>query len=122
MNAGLMTEFQEAMGLVEADTEIRAMILTGAGRAFSSGFDIDKSNHSIDPSSRTPDAWRTRLQGLVETFMTVWNCSKPVIAAVNGYALGGACELVKVCEIKIASSRAVRGEPEIRAGFLGHHC
>ena len=111
LNPGLMTEFQEAMGVVVADTEIRALILTGAGRASSSGFDIVKSNHSIDPSSGSPDAWRTRLQGLVQTFMTVWNCSKPVIAAVNGYALGGACESVQVCDIKIASDRAIMGEP-----------
>ncbi|MCH8894367.1 MAG: enoyl-CoA hydratase/isomerase family protein [Chloroflexi bacterium] len=117
LNAELMVEFREAMGIVEADTEVRALIITGAGRAFSSGFDIEKGDDSIDPLSGTPDAWRTRLQGLVETFMTVWNCSKPVIAAVNGYALGGACELVQVCDIKIASDRAIMGEPEIRAGF-----
>jgi enoyl-CoA hydratase/carnithine racemase len=48
--------------------------------------------------------------------MMVWDLSKPVIAAVNGYALGGACELVQVCDIKIASDRAILGEPEIRAG------
>ena len=117
LNADLMAEFQEAMLLVEADAEVRALIITGAGRAFSSGFDIQRNSHSIDPSSGTVDAWRTRLQGLVKTFMTVWNCSKPVIAAVNGYALGGACELVQVCDIKIASDRAIMGEPEIRAGF-----
>ena len=46
----------------------------------------------------------------------VWNLSKPVIAAVNGFALAGACELVQICDIKIASDRAVLGEPEIRAG------
>ena len=117
LNAELMTEFREAMGVVEADPEVRALIITGAGRAFSSGFDIQRSSNSMDPSTSTVDAWRTRLQGLVETLMTVWNCSKPVIAAVNGYALGGACELVQVCDIKIASDRAIMGEPEIRAGF-----
>ena len=117
VNGELMAEFRDAMGVVEADTEVRALIITGAGRAFSSGFDIQRSNQSGDPLAGTPDAWRTRLLGLVETFMTVWNCSKPVIAAVNGYALGGACELVQVCDIKIASDRAVMGEPEIRAGF-----
>ena len=47
----------------------------------------------------------------------IWNLSKPVIAAVNGYALAGACELVQVCDIKIASDRAILGEPEIRAGL-----
>ena len=117
LNGELMAEFRDAMGVVEADTEVRALIITGAGRAFSSGFDIQRSNQSGGPLAGTPDAWRTRLLGLVETFMTVWNCSKPVIAAVNGYALGGACELVQVCDIKIASDRAVMGEPEIRAGF-----
>ena len=96
LNAGMMTDFREAMGVVEADTEVRALIITGAGRAFSSGFDIERGSDSMDPSNSTVDAWRTRLQGLVETFMMVWNCSKPVIAAVNGYALGGACELVQV--------------------------
>ena len=105
------------MEVVEADTEVRALIITGAGRAFSSGFDIQRNSHSMDPSNSTVDAWRTRLLGLVETFMKVWNCSKPVIAAVNGYALRGACELVQVCDIKIASDRAILGEPEIRAGF-----
>ncbi|MCH8987798.1 MAG: enoyl-CoA hydratase/isomerase family protein [Chloroflexi bacterium] len=117
LNTDLMAEFREAMGVVEADTEVRALIITGAGRAFSSGFDIERNSDYMDPSTATVDAWRTRLQGLVETFMTVWNCSKPVIAAVNGYALGGACELVQVCDIKIASDRAIMGEPEIRAGF-----
>ena len=117
LNAGLMTEFREAMAVVEADPEVRVLIITGAGRAFSSGLDIEKTSDSVETSTSTVDAWRTHLQGLVETFMTVWNCSKPVIAAVNGYALGGACELVQVCDIKIASDRAILGEPEIRAGF-----
>ena len=48
--------------------------------------------------------------------MMIWNLSKPVIAAINGYALAGACELAQVCDIKIASDRAVMGEPEIRFG------
>ena len=103
LNAELMLEFREAMGIVEADTEVRALIITGAGRAFSSGFDIEKGDDSIDPLSGTPDAWRTRLQGLVETFMTVWNCSKPVIAAVNGYAVAGGLERALACDIRIAS-------------------
>ena len=66
--------------------------------------------------SGPPDAWRAHLKNHIDTFMMVWNLSKPVIAAVNGYALGGACELVQVCDVKIASDRAVMGEPEIRAG------
>ena len=117
LNADLMAEFREALEVVEADPEVRVAIVTGAGRAFSAGFDIQRVPGSPDPLSGPPDAWRTHLLGLVDTLMMVWNLSKPVIAAVNGYALGGACELVQVCDVKIASDRAVLGEPEIRAGF-----
>ena len=119
LNVELMAEFREVMGAVEEDEEVRALIITSAGRAFSSGFDIQISNHSADPESKTSDSYRTLIQGLIDTFMTmtVWNCSKPVIAAVNGYALGGGCELVQVCDIKIASDQAIMGEPSIRAGI-----
>ena len=117
LNADLMAEFRETLEVVEADPEVRVAIVTGAGRAFSAGFDIQRVPGSPDPLSGPPDAWRTHLLGLVDTLMMVWNLGKPVIAAVNGYALGGACELVQVCDVKIASDRAVLGEPEIRAGF-----
>lgn len=117
LNADLMAEFREAMKVVEEDPEVRALIITGAGRAFSSGFDIQLDAASMDHPNSTGDARRTPLRDLVATFMTIWNCSKPVIAAVNGYALGGGCEMVQICDIKIASDRAILGEPEIRAGF-----
>ena len=117
LNPALIAEFREALEVVEADPEVRVAILTGAGRAFSAGFDIQPGPGSSDPHEGPADAWRTHLKGHIETFMMVWNLSKPVIAAVNGYALGGACELVQVCDVKIASDRAVMGEPEIRAGF-----
>ena len=117
LNPALIAEFREALEVVEADPEVRVAILTGAGRAFSAGFDIQPGPGSADPHEGPADAWRTHLKGHIETFMMVWNLSKPVIAAVNGYALGGACELVQVCDVKIASDRAVMGEPEIRAGF-----
>ena len=117
LNAALVAEFREALEVIEADPEVRAVILTGAGRAFSAGFDIQRGPGSPDPLDGPSDAWRSHLQGHIDTFMMVWNLSKPVIAAVNGYALGGACELVQVCDVKIASDRAVLGEPEIRAGF-----
>lgn len=116
MNADLLFELREALTTIEADPEIRVVILTGAGRAFSAGFDIQRGPDNPDPQETQPDAWREHLKGHIDTFMMIWNLSKPVIAAVNGYALAGACELVQVCDIKIASDRAVLGEPEIRAG------
>ncbi len=117
LNSGLVSDLQEALDVVEADPDVRVAIITGAGRAFSAGFDINPDPASPGPHNGTPEVWRGHLQDLIDTFMKVWNLPKPVIAAVNGYALGGACELVQVCDVKIASERAVMGEPEIRVGF-----
>ena len=116
LNADLLSEFRESLSAIEGDPEVRVVILTGAGRAFSAGFDIERSPGQPEPQETPPDAWREHLKSHIDTFMMVWNLSVPVIAAVNGYALAGACELVQVCDIKIASERAVLGEPEIRAG------
>ena len=117
INGPLLADFQDAMDVAEVDPDVRVVIITGAGRAFSAGFDITPDPGAPHPHKGSPDGWRTHLQGLIDGFMKVWNLPKPVIAAVNGYALGGACEMVQVCDIKIASDRAVMGEPEIRAGF-----
>ena len=117
LNAALIADLQDALDVVEADAEVRVAIITGAGRAFSAGFDIQPDPNAPSPHRGSPDEWRGHLQDLIDTFMKVWNLPKPVIAAVNGYALGGACELVQVCDVKIASEHAVMGEPEIRAGF-----
>ena len=121
LNADLLSEFRESLSAIEGDPEVRVVILTGAGRAFSAGFDIERSPGQPEPQETPPDAWREHLKSHIDTFMMVWNLSVPVIAAVNGYALAGACELVQVCDIKIASERAVLGEPEIRAG-VGPPC
>ncbi len=117
INGPLLSDLRDALDVAGVDPEVRVVILTGAGRAFSSGFDITPDPDAPHPHKGSPDAWRTHLQGLIDCFLAVWNLPKPVIAAVNGYALGGACELVQVCDIKIASEDAILGEPEIRAGF-----
>lgn len=116
LNGQLLSEFREIIQVIEVDPDVRVAILTGAGRAFSSGFDIERSSDDPSTTEITPEKWREHLQTFVDTFMMVWNLGKPVIAAVNGYALGGACELVQICDIKIASEHAILGEPEIRAG------
>lgn len=123
----LMAELREALDAIDANPDLRALILTGAGRAFSAGFDIQTEAlalageplSSAPPSGEPPsaDARRSRLKANIDTFLMIWNLTKPVIAAVNGYALGGACELVQICDIKIASDRAMLGEPEIRLGY-----
>lgn len=117
LNAGLLSELRLALERIEVDSDVRVVILTGAGRAFSAGFDIQRDPGAPDLHEVPPDVRREHLKGHIDTFLMVWNLSKPVIAAVNGFALAGACELVQVCDIKIASERAVLGEPEIRAGL-----
>ena len=117
LNGTLLAEFREALEVIDADPDIRVVILTGAGRAFSAGFDLERGPDSNDPHEMQPADWREHLKTCIDTFLMVWNLGKPVIAAVNGYALAGACELVQVCDIKLASDRAVMGEPEIRAGL-----
>lgn len=117
MNGPTLGDLQDAFDVAGADPEVRVAILTGAGRAFSAGLDITPDPDAPHPHKGSPDGWRSHLQELIDTFMKVWYLPKPVVAAVNGYALGGACELVQVCDVKIASERAVMGEPEIRAGF-----
>lgn len=113
----LMAELRRWLTEIERDDEVRVVILTGAGRAFSAGFDIggpgDVGGEIYDLQ---PDEWRRRLKENIDTFMMIWHLSKPVIAAINGYALAGACELAQICDIKIASEKAVMGEPEIRFG------
>lgn len=113
----LMAELREALEGVAANPEVRAVILAGAGRAFSAGFDIESEAAGPDGAPLSVDGRRSRLKANIDTFLMVWNLPQPVIAAVNGYALGGACELVQVCDVKIASERAMLGEPEIRLGY-----
>ncbi len=115
----MMAELRHVLNDIDGDDAVRVVILTGAGRAFSAGFDI--SGESADGDGREiyerqPDEWRQSLKQNIDTFLLIWNLSKPVIAAINGYALAGACELAQLCDIKIASSEAVLGEPEIRFG------
>jgi len=115
LNQVLMQELRTLLDEIEEDDEVRVVILTGAGRAFSSGFDI--SGEGQDPNAvRTPESRRSGGKRSIETFLKIWNLSKPVIAALNGYTLGGACELAQLCDIKIASDKAIFGEPEIRFG------
>lgn len=112
----LMAELRHALDMIEDDPEVKVVILTGAGRAFSAGFDISPKEGEPEIYERSADEWRTHLKQNIDTFLKVWHSSKPYIAAINGYALAGACELAQLCDIKIASEQAVLGEPEIRFG------
>jgi enoyl-CoA hydratase len=112
----LMEELSHALDMIEADPEVRVVILTGAGRAFCAGFDISPRPDEPEIYERQADEWRSIMKGNIDTFLKIWHSSKPYIAAINGYALAAGCELAQLCDIKIASEHAVLGEPEIRFG------
>lgn len=116
LSAELMAELRHLLDEIEDDPEVKVVILTGAGRAFSAGFDIGAKEGEPEIYERTADEWRSHLKQNIDTLLKIWHSSKPYIAAINGYALAGACELAQLCDIKIASERAVLGEPEIRFG------
>lgn len=113
LNAAVVAGLHDSLGRAEADDEVRVVVLTGAGRAFSAGFDISpQAGETIE----TADGWRDELERDVDVTMRVWGLPKPTIAAVRGWCLGGACELAMACDLIVASEDAKLGEPEIRFG------
>ena len=111
LNSAVLTDLDAAIDAVENDAEIYVVILTGDGRSFVAGADIGemKGFSSIDGK-------RFGIHG-GGVFLKLENMSKPVIAAVNGFALGGGCELAMSCDIRLASEKAKFGQPEVGLGI-----
>jgi enoyl-CoA hydratase len=110
LNSPLMDEVNEAMLAFNSDASIGAMILTGNEKAFAAGADIKE----MDGKTQI-DMLMT--VSLIERF-DFKKLSKPVIAAVSGYALGGGCEIAMACDMIVASETAVFGQPEINLGII----
>jgi enoyl-CoA hydratase len=113
MNAAMLTEIAAAMDSIEQDDGVRAVIVRGAGNAFSSGFDLKEQ---MDRRPTGIETWRPILQKDFDVPMRFWHCPKPTIAAVRGACLAGACELALACDLTIASPDAFFGEPELKFG------
>jgi len=113
LNQAMLSEINAALDAAERDDGIAALVVRGAGAAFSSGFDL-KEQMERRPSGVA--AWRPILRNDFDTVMRFWRCPKPTIAAVRGPCLAGACELALACDITIASEDAFFGEPELRFG------
>ncbi|MGH2588151.1 MAG: enoyl-CoA hydratase/isomerase family protein [Dehalococcoidia bacterium] len=113
----LETELHAALDEAEADDAVRAIVLTGAGRAFSSGYDISGGEggrrERVPTSDFLRDWWRGSMRN-PRSMMHLWELSKPVIAAVNGWCMGGGLWYALACDITLASDRAVFGQPEVR--------
>jgi enoyl-CoA hydratase len=109
----MLDALQAACDQAEADDAVGAVVLTGAGKAFSSGFDLQAQ------AAATPQGvaeWRPVLRRDFDAAMRFWHLSKPTVAAVHGPALAGACEMAMACDITVATEDAVFGEPELKFG------
>lgn len=105
----MLADFRAAMDASERDESVRAMIVTGAGKAFSAGFDITPREK---PRTSVQD-WREHAKDGNETWLKVWRSRLPVVAAINGYCLGGGCDLSMTCDYTVSADTATFGEPEI---------
>jgi len=113
INLAMVGELEQVVRQVRDDTGVRVVVITGAGdKAFAAGADITEFK-AMSPI----DAWLF-VQRLQRLFLEIERLSKPVIAAVNGYALGGGCELMMACDIVYASDAAKIGQPEINLGII----
>src|SRR5215210_2418708 len=112
LNATVIAELADAITRVETDAAVRGVILTGAGtRAFVAGADISEL------AEQTPMEGKARATAGQTAFRRLERCGKPVVAAVNGFALGGGCELAMACHIRLASEHAKFGQPEVKLGI-----
>jgi len=105
---GLQHAFEDAF----EDPAVRGVILTGAGKAFIAGADISELAEATAVEAQKKSRFGQSVLDLIE------NLGKPVIAAVNGFALGGGCETAMACTIRIASEKAKFGQPEVALGLL----
>src|SRR5215813_6894964 len=112
LNIPTRNEILAAFDQLEGDEEVRVVVITGAGeKAFIAGADINEF------AGMTAVAQRAIMKGR-RAFDSVEDFPKPVIAMINGFALGGGCELALACDIRIASSKARLGQPEIKLGII----
>jgi enoyl-CoA hydratase len=113
LDATMFDELERAFQELAADNAIKVILLTGSGdRAFAAGADI---RALVDTDAVSGRATSERGQ---HVFLGIERCGKPVIACVNGLALGGGCELALACTFRIASDRAKLGLPELRLGLI----
>ena len=113
LNAAVIAELGDVADRMGKDPEIRGMILTGAGpKAFVAGADIGEI------AAQGPVAGKARALEGQRVFRSLEQCGKPVIAAVNGFALGGGCEIAMACDVRLASETAKFGQPEVNLGII----
>lgn len=117
MNNPMLDEFSAAVAALGADDSVSVIVLSGAGRAFSVGFDVDPGNGYSDAAGGLgPYTDWASLRRNIERWLAVWDTPKPVISAVEGYCMGGATMLAVCTDITVVSETAVLGWPAIPLG------
>jgi enoyl-CoA hydratase len=112
LNERVINEVYELFKQIEADPDVRVVIITGSGKAFVAGADVGEMRTQSSVQIAHFVAAMRRAGDLI------YSLSKPVIAAINGFALGGGCELAMCCDLRIASEGARFGQPEINLGVI----
>lgn len=117
LNAKVLDELEELFAQISENSSIRAVLITGSGdRAFAAGADINElAKAGKAPNSPTGEQLALRGQNV---FSLIETCGKPVIALINGFALGGGCELALACTMRLAADTAKLGQPEIKLGIM----
>ncbi|UCH47795.1 MAG: enoyl-CoA hydratase/isomerase family protein [Betaproteobacteria bacterium] len=109
----MLLDIADAMDTFEQDQDVKVIVLSGAGKGFSSGFDL---KDQMQRNPKGPKVWKEILDLDFTTTMRFWHSPKPTIAAVHGPCVAGAFEMALACDITVASEDAVFGEPELRFG------
>lgn len=113
LNAGVFNDLDKAVDEIQNNNDIKAAIITGAGpKAFVAGADISEFN-GLNKDQAMALAKRGQ-----DVFFRIENSHKPIVAAVNGFALGGGCELAMACHFRLASENAKFGQPEVNLGLI----
>lgn len=112
LNLQVVADLHKAILAAEENDDVRVIVITGAGRAFVAGADI------MEMVDRDGDFMASHSRQVHQCFLRIINCSKPVIAAINGLALGGGLELAMACHYRIASEKSVLGQPEVMLGAI----
>jgi enoyl-CoA hydratase/carnithine racemase len=112
LSRGLVDEIMAAVAEADADPEVRVLVVSGAGgKAFSSGYDIKES---AEQPKRSLADWRARMQQDIKFTYSVWDCSKPVIAMIDGYCYAGALEFAMCCDMRYCSDTSTFAAIEAR--------
>jgi enoyl-CoA hydratase len=116
LNGKVLDELEETFHALKGNDEVRVIIVTGAGeKSFAAGADVNQF-----PQMSSADAYEFAKKGQ-SVFSLVEASNKPVLAAINGFALGGGCELALSCHLRFASDTALFGQPEVKLGVIAGH-